>query len=167
MGHALLEPAPFAADPLDVVEQVVLANDWVFDRLSEDEVAAEVSGQGYVFHLWFARRRDREALQFSCAFDVRVPEHRRDALYPLLAMINERLWIGHFDLWSEDGIVMFRQTLPLRGGVCVGGAQVSDLIDTAIAECERFYPAFQYVVWGGKPASDAIAVALMETVGEA
>jgi hypothetical protein len=36
-----------------------------------------------------------------------------------------------------------------------------------LIDCERFYPAFQYVVWGGKSASDALAAAMIETVGEA
>ena len=167
MAHAVVDPAPLAANPLDVVEQIVLANDWVFDRLCDDEVAAEVSRRGYVYHLWFAWRPEREAFQFSCAFDVKVTDHRRAALYPLLAMINERLWIGHFDLWSEDGIVTFRQAMTLRGGPGVSPAQVHDLIELALDECERYYQAFQFVIWGGKSASEAIAAALLETAGEA
>ena len=34
-------------------------------------------------------------------------------------------------------------------------------------ECERFYPAFQYVIWGGKSAIDSISAAMVDTVGEA
>jgi hypothetical protein len=40
-------------------------------------------------------------------------------------------------------------------------------VDIAVAECERYYPAFQFVVWGGKNAPDAIATALLDTMGEA
>ena len=31
----------------------------------------------------------------------------------------------------------------------------------------RFYPVFQFVLWGGKSPSEAISAALIETVGEA
>jgi len=41
------------------------------------------------------------------------------------------------------------------------------LIEIAITECERFYPAFQFVIWGGKSPAEAIAAAMLETVGEA
>ena len=41
------------------------------------------------------------------------------------------------------------------------------LVDIALSECERFYPAFQFVIWGGKPPNDAVQAALLETVGEA
>ena len=42
-----------------------------------------------------------------------------------------------------------------------------DLVDIALSECERFYPAFQLVIWGGKPAEEAMATAMIEPIGEA
>jgi hypothetical protein len=36
-----------------------------------------------------------------------------------------------------------------------------------LSECERFYPAFQFVVWGGKSPAQAIASAMIDPVGEA
>ena len=37
----------------------------------------------------------------------------------------------------------------------------------AIDECERFYPVFQVVLWGGKTPKEALAAAMTETQGEA
>ena len=33
-----------ASNPLDVMEQIVAANDWIFDRRSDSEMAAEAPG---------------------------------------------------------------------------------------------------------------------------
>ncbi|MBX6322880.1 MAG: hypothetical protein IRY94_13705, partial [Rhodospirillaceae bacterium] len=55
----------------------------------------------------------------------------------------------------------------LRGS---GGAtveQLEDLVDIALNECERFYPAFQFVLWGGRSPEEAVQAAILETVGEA
>ncbi|MBA3838426.1 MAG: hypothetical protein C0499_12310, partial [Zymomonas sp.] len=41
------------------------------------------------------------------------------------------------------------------------------IIESAIDECERFYPVFQFVLWGGKTPKEALAAALTETQGEA
>ena len=53
----------------------------------------------------------------------------------------------------------------------VGGTLTLDqaqlLVETAIDECERFYPVFQFVLWGGKSPTEAIAASLIETRGEA
>ena len=106
-------------------------------------------------------------MHFTCAFDMKVPEAKRSAICELLAVINEKLWLGHFGLWEDEGVPMFRHTSLLRGGVGLSSEQVEDLVDLAVSECERFYPAFQFVIWGGKTAQEAVAASLLETVGEA
>ena len=45
--------------------------------------------------------------------------------------------------------------------------QIEDLVDVAVGECDRFYPAFQFVIWGGRDPQDALASSLLETQGEA
>ena len=62
---------------------------------------------------------------------------------------------------------MFRHALPLRGLRGPTTEQMEDLVESAIIECERFYPAFQYVIWGGKEAGEAIDAAMIDTIGEA
>jgi hypothetical protein len=77
------------------------------------------------------------------------------------------MWIGHFDLWSRESLVMFRQTLLLSGGAEPTEQQVESLLSTAIEACERYYQAFQFVVWAGKSAGEALDATMFETVGEA
>jgi hypothetical protein len=62
---------------------------------------------------------------------------------------------------------LFRHSLLLRGTSGLAVEQMEDLVDIAVAECERFYPSFQYVVWAGKTPQEALAAAILETVGEA
>ncbi len=105
------------------------------------------------------------------AFHLRLrPEGaggRRTALYELLALANEKLWIGHFGMDSDDGMPLFRHSVLLRGARGASAESLEDMVDIAITECERFYPAFQFVLWGGKTPADALAAAMLECVGEA
>ncbi|HEY1337528.1 MAG TPA: YbjN domain-containing protein, partial [Bryobacteraceae bacterium] len=78
-----------------------------------------------------------------------------------------QLWVGHFDLWSRDGLVMFRHALVLAGGVQVSNRQCEVLLNAALDACERHYPAFQFVVWAGEGAREALEAAMFETAGEA
>jgi hypothetical protein len=94
---------------------------------------------------------------------------RRTALYETIGLVNEQLWIGHFELWSTSGILLFRHgaLLDLSNEAALSIEQAETLIEAAIEECERFYPVFQFVLWGGKSPTEAIAAALIETHGEA
>lgn len=164
---ALHDSEDMLANPLDLIEQIVLAHDWPFDRTSEREIAAEITGRWCDYRLYFSWREDVNALHFTCAFDIRVPEGKAREVHSLLALINEKLWLGHFDLWGEEGMPLFRHSLLLRGTSGLAVEQMEDLVDIAVAECERFYPSFQYVVWAGKTPQEALAAAILETVGEA
>ena len=117
--------------------------------------------------MYFAWNDDMGAMHFTCAFDMRVPTERRQPVFELLAEVNERLWMGHFGMWADEGLPMYRHALPMRGQIEPTLEQMEDLVETALIECEKFYPAFQYVIWGGKTASEAIAAAMIETAGEA
>jgi hypothetical protein len=153
--------------PVDIVEQVIATNELPFERCGDDDLAAEYSGRWCAYQLWFAYRPDIAGLHFSCAFDMRVPREMRERIFPLLAMINERLWIGHFDLWLEEGQPTFRHAMLFPNGLLPSGDQIEDLIRTAVTECERFYPAFQHVIWAGKSPVEAVEAAVFETAGEA
>jgi hypothetical protein len=167
MAALLLEPDPVLVNPLDAAERIVTERNWAFDRPLEDELVAEVSGAWCNFRIWFTWQPDLGAVMFSCALDMKVPAARRAAAYPLLSLINERMWIGHFDIGSEDGGLTFRQSVLLKGGGRFSEAQAEELMDIAIVECERFYPAFQSVIWAAQSPEDALRLALFETFGEA
>jgi len=82
-------------------------------------------------------------------------------------LINEQLWIGHFDLWATNGILLFRHALIMPSNGMLSIDQAQTLIDVAVDECDRFYPVFQFIIWGGKTPSEALASALIDTHGEA
>jgi len=154
-------------NPLDIIEQIVASNEWAFDRRSDEEMAVEVPGKWCDYSLFFSWCGEISALHFSCAFDMKVPANRRAAIFELLAVANEKLWLGHFGLWSEEQVPVFRHSMLLRGARGASVESLEDLVDIALTECERFYPAFQFVLWGGKSAQEALASAMLECVGEA
>ncbi len=165
---AMTDTAPASAtNPIDILEQIVIANDWIFDRRSEAEMAAEVPGKWCDYGLYFNWSTEISAMHFTCAFDMKVPDRQRERLHELLALANERLWIGHFGLDSGDHTLLFRHAVLLRGTQGASVESLEDMVDIAISECERFFPAFQFALWGGKSAREALDAAMLECVGEA
>lgn len=158
---------PRRANPVDVVERLAAVNGWSFERSAEDELTVSIDGRFTGYHAAFTWMDEIEALHLACAFDLKVPERRRGEVLALVSQVNEQLWLGHFDLWNQDGVVMFRHALLLAGGVEASGKQCEVLLDAAIESCERYYQAFQFVVWAGKSAREALDAAMFDTSGEA
>ena len=153
--------------PVDLIEYVADQNKWEFDRSSPDEISLTVTGNWTEYNVSLSWMEDFEALHLACAFDMKVPDNRVQEVTKLLSLINEQLLIGHFDLWASEGVVMFRQTLMLNGGAAPTGEQLECLMSSALEACERYFQAFQFVVWAGNTAQKSIEYALFETSGTA
>ena len=154
-------------NPLEVVERMAAGNNWPFERSGEDEIALVVTGKWTNYQVSFTWMSEIEALHLACAFDMKIPEPRRAEVQRLIAAINEQLWVGHFDIWTHTGMIMYRQALVLPGGMQASTAQCETMLVSAIHACERYFPAFQFVVWAGKSAREAMESAMFETSGEA
>jgi hypothetical protein len=167
MSGLATETAAKSPNPLDLAEEIVLANEWAFERVGDDELFVEIQGRWCDYRLYFVWQPELGALQFTCQLDMKVPAQRRGAVNELLAHVNAKLWLGHFDVEPDEHTPMFRQAMLLRGTRGASVEQFEDLIEVALTEADRYYPAFQFVIWGGKSASEAVESALIETVGEA
>jgi hypothetical protein len=153
-------------NPVDLVETIASVQDWDFERSSEDELTLCVAGEWCDYHISLNWRDDLESLHLACAFDLKVPRTRLAEVHRLLVQINEQLWIGHFDIWSSEGLLLYRQGLMLNGAEPTS-RQCEALLQAALETCERYYQAFQFVVWAGRRAEDALASTVFETEGQA
>ncbi len=142
--------------PVDIIERFAAHNEWSFDRDEEDEISISVSGGWTDYNLAFTWLGELEALHLACSFDLKVPQVRRNEVLSLVSLVNEQLWIGHFDIWPKEGVVMFRHSFLLTGGAELNSSQCEAALSQAVMACERYYQAFQFVVWAGKSGTRGI-----------
>ncbi len=154
------------SNPVDLMETIACVQDWTFERSSDDELTLSVAGNWCEYHISLNWRDDLESLHLACAFDLKVSRNRMNEMYRLLVLINEQLWLGHFDMWSSEGLLLYRQGLMLNGAEPTA-RQCEALLQAALETCERYYQAFQFVVWAGKRAEDALASTIFATAGQA
>ena len=84
-----------------------------------------------------------------------------------LAHINEKLWIGHFDITAKNGIPAYRHTVLSLPENETLHHQLEDLVDIAIYECEKYYPAFQLVLFEDTSPIKALSVSTFDIIGRA
>ena len=155
------------AAPIDMLSAYFEAHGWPHEMVSEDEIVATVQGSWTNYELRGVWRPEDRVIQLLAFPDIRVVEDKRTAAHEVLALINEQMWLGHFELWSNSGTILYRHGLLVGDDGALGLDTAETLIESAIDECERFYPVFQFVLWGGKSPVEALAASLIETRGEA
>ena len=154
------------AAPIDMLEALFRAHGWPC-TVGSEELSGEVQGSWAKYQLKGIWRRDDNVLQILCLPDIRISPDQRAAGHELLSLVNEQMWLGHFDVWSSGGVLLYRNATLLGEDGMLGISQAQTLVEIAVEECDRFYPAFQFVLWGGKEPRAALEAAMVDAAGEA
>lgn len=168
MDLFLDDETEIASDPLDTVEEVIAQDDrFAHERAEDGDVHFTFKCAWGETIGYFSYRPELPALLFTLGVDLQAPKSRRTDAIRLAGLINENLWLGHFDVWSDDGTIIFRHAMPMIGRDEISIGEVQAMLAAALDAAERFQPAFHFVILSGMSAEDAAAAALFETHGEA
>ncbi len=155
------------AAPVDMLAALFEARRWDFEIISDDEMVGEVQGSWAKYQLRAIWRPQDNVLQFLCLPDIRVQKDKKQHAFELLSLVNEQMWLGHFDIWSNGDVLLYRHGALLGDDGMLSLTQAQALVESAIDECDRFYPAFQFVLWGDKNPRAALDAAMVDAAGEA
>jgi hypothetical protein len=155
------------SSPISLLEELLFQFDWDYECTSENEITTELEGTWCNYRLFATWRQDLESLMVSSIIDIKIPQGKRSSLETLLSMMNPKMWLGHFEIPPEDEIIAFRYNLILRGNPSATIEQIEEIVSSAITECDRIYPALQFLLWGGKSPEEALMAAMLDTYGEA
>ena len=157
-------------EALALCEQLATQNGWEFERQSEHELSIRASTE----HWWCAYQlmlswEENVSLQFWCEYEFKckVPPARLVPLQSLIVLLNPRVWIGHFGYDEKYQSLGVRNAIVIRGTNGPTVEQIEDVVVSALNEAERYFPAFQFLIWGGRSPEEAIQAAMLETIGEA
>ena len=153
--------------PIDIVEHLAEHHEWDFDRIGDDQIAMAVEGQWRTYSITLAWSGYDETLRMVCSFEMEPPEDKLPQLYELLNSVDDQCWAGAFTYWPEQKLMVYRYGLVLSGGQVAGPDQIDTMIGAAVNSAERYYPAVQLAVWGGKTVRQAMQVAIAEAYGRA
>ena len=153
--------------PIDIVEHLAEHHEWEFDRIEENQIAMAVQGQWRTYSITLAWSGFDETLRLICSFEMEPPEEKLKDLYETLNVANDRCWTGAFTFWEDQKLMVYRYGLVLTGGQIATAEQIDAMISSAVLTAEKYYPAFQLVVYDNQSPNKAMQVAIAEAYGRA
>ena len=153
--------------PIDIVEHLAEHHEWEFDRIEENQIAMAVQGQWRTYSITLAWSGFDETLRLICSFEMEPPEEKLKDLYETLNVANDRCWTGAFTFWEDQKLMVYRYGLVLTGGQIATAEQIGAMISSAVLTAEKYYPAFQLVVYDNQSPNKAMQVAIAEAYGHA
>ena len=161
----LLAKKDFLDDPLDNVEIAASIQNWTFDR-SDNEVSIIANGKYNNYQLSVSLRNDSQGIDVVCGFDLRFNEKNKFQILKLVSSINAQIWLGHFDVWDKEGLIVYRNSSIIDRSN-LNFETIETLLMNAVSSIDLYFPAFQYILWAGKTSDEALSTVLFETRGEA
>ena len=169
LGGVALTPTgasvtPNQSDLMSVVIAALEERGWQHSVRAEVWRSARVQGPLTAYELLFRTDDLRGLLAAYCVFPMRVPPELRPAFAETIVRANYGLLLGNFEMDFADGEVRFKSSVDVEGGELVP-AMVHNMIGTALATCDEYYPAFVRVLYAGARPEEAIA-AVEEAPGD-
>ncbi|MCU0728545.1 MAG: YbjN domain-containing protein, partial [Sphingopyxis sp.] len=138
-----------ADDPVELIARYCDAHGWAYDLIGDEEVVTTIKGSWASYELRAVWRSEDRVLQMLLFPEIKMVDERRSAAFEALSLINEQLWMGHFEHWAASDMILYRHATLLGDDGGLSLAMADTLVQSALDECERFYPVFQFVLWGG------------------
>ena len=127
-------------NPTLMVETILKAQGWDYDRIEEDQIQVFVSGQAGEYTLSFIWQEKFGALQIIVANDITYSDYQYAEAAKVIDGINRSLWMGHFQITQDSLKPTFRYTALLRGMTSFHGTEyIADLLEIALCESEKHY----------------------------
>ena len=146
------------AAPVDMLASLFEARGWPCEFVNEDELVGEIQGSWANYQVRGIWRAEDHVLQLLCLPDIRVPDDKRGAMFEVLALINEQLWLGHFDIWSSGSVLLYRHGLMLGDD---GLLDIGQLAQRLIKGSQLFESRFAEVFVIGQGARELFRLLLV------
>jgi len=154
-------------NPIDVVIDAMHAQEMPVQQLSSHEVMTELQGHWGFYKMQFFWQDDIQVLHLNVIFELPINTTDKLKIYHLMALLNERLIIGHFEIFPEENLPAFRYSLMTPTSNALSIELLEEIIDITLDECESCFPAFKSLIEDQQDPEQAALIAVMDTVGEA
>ena len=151
---------------LDTFEELAAQKGWELERHESGEIHLCLGIRGSTLYVSVTELSAYEALHFAFVADFKVPKRRHFQMQKLIRIINEHLWVGHFDLYVGPREVMFRHALLLAGQDSVAEA-CEGIMAFGRTTWERYLPALVMVADNVATPEDALQFIRFDTDGSA
>ena len=152
--------------PINVLEEIIISKNWVFERPIEDEIYIEVPTKYSNLIIQVTWLKNQGRIEIKSFFYNKMDFSKNIEIYKLLNLINNRIDYGHFII-NENSFPTFKNSIIIKDHKNIKFDLLREVLNYAILESERFFPILQLVLWGGKKAEEAILFFDFKTEGKA
>ena len=141
--------------------------DLSFNRIDDNEISVQLQNDESEYNLFVSLKQDSEMLCFSCDMNLFVPQKKHNKVANAVIKANEMLWVGHFDIMSNGGHIVYSLTIPFISSFSVEEDIIESTVRLITDECKRFHHYFEMIIKNKDLPDFAIGALFLESAGRA
>lgn len=142
---------------LDIVTRFFEEDEWVFDKIQEqDIITAGFRGDNGSWRCFAQVDEEQEWFAFYSTLDSNIPENRRPAMAEFLTRANYGLIIGNFEMDFRDGEIRYKTSINVQEDRLTL-ALIRPVVYVNLLTLDRYLPGIMRVAFGDKDPAEEIA----------
>ena len=154
-------------NPMEFVVEAMTSHEMPMQHLSPVEIVTELQGHWGSYKMQFLWQEEIHVLHLNVLLELPINATPLGQLHELMMILNERLILGHFEVFPEENMPAFRYSIVALNTTTISSELIEEIIDIILDECESCFPAFKSLIEDDKEPSQAALMAVMDTMGEA
>ena len=153
--------------PIETAAELALFYNWDSDRINDNTISIYISGDWSQYSINIEWDGVDSVLKLIAVYEMDILKKRIQALNEAINEINYYCWTGFFTFDHEQKLMLWKYGLATEEDWFIDTDCLDNIIQTAIANCEKFYPCFQTVGWSDSNIDEAIQFAMPKSYGRA
>lgn len=129
---------------IDITESVATKLDLAYQRVDDNEISIVLMGEKTDYELTVILQADYEIIYFSCDLDIVALADKYALITEAIVKVNERIWVGHFDLITNNNRIVYSLTIPFISSFLVDESIIELIMKLISDECDKFFSLFSY-----------------------
>ena len=151
-------------NPINLFERIIISKNWAFERPIDDEIFIEIPTKYSNLIVQVTWLKKEERIDIRASFYLKMDFSSNIEIYKLLNLINNIINFGHFQI-NSNKYPTFKNSISFCDEKKPEFHLIEETLNNAVSESERFFPAFQLVLWAGKKAEEAKSFLDFKTEG--
>ena len=147
--------------PMDSLERLASEKEWMFNGGNDDTSHIEIEGNFCNFNFVFDWKKESNMLQIVSHFTCPFLSENLPAVYHFLALMNNHLDFGFFNIDPESHIPFFSYTVFLNNDKSIDLEKIENITDIAVKEGEKFFIAISFMTEKNMSPEKAIENAML------
>lgn len=149
-------------NPLDSVEDLLIANDWVYKRLTSEELILDINGNSCDYTLCFTWNETANLLKISCEIDDLIPEGKLGEAILVANELSQNISIGHFVVDHDTKKLVHNYNLiAVDDDKLIDRSYIASVVETILKDCEENFTLIKYFLNKDVCKSDKKLVSLL------